>query len=86
MIHARTYSQVTWAEDTALLRSTRSADPGVGVKTGPDRLRPGRSHTSHQHPSDKPSRHDAAKSPAGRLPQLANADLSKFRLPVNQDS
>lgn len=87
MIRLRTYSRVTWAEDTALLRSNRSAVPGaetearttataavvlaVSPRTWPE--------------SDKPSRHDAAKSLAGRLSQLANSNPTKFRLPVNQD-
>jgi hypothetical protein len=85
MIPILAESTSTWAEDTALQRCTRSAAPGVGVKTGPDDLRSGHSPTSHQHQSAKPSRHDAAKSPTGCPLSLANANRPKFQLPVNQD-
>ena len=78
--------QLTWAEDRALQRCNPSAAPGVGVKTGPDVLRPGRFTTSHQHQSAKPVWHDARLQPAGSLLQLAIADQSEFQFTLNQDS
>jgi hypothetical protein len=91
MIHHTAQSRLTWAEDTALLRSNRSAVPGVGVKTGPDqvrsdRVRPGRYPTSHQHHREKPVWQDARLSPARSPLPLANANRSEFQFTLNQDT
>lgn len=75
-------------EDTALLRSNRSAVLGakteeraVGV---PAAARP--SSPLRDWPQcDKPSRHDAATSLTGRPSTLANIHPSKFQFTVNQD-
>jgi hypothetical protein len=78
--------QTTWAEDRALQRCNPSAVPGVGVKTGPDQVRPGHTHTSQQHHSAKPLWHDATVPTAGRPLPLANADRCEFQFTLNQDS
>jgi hypothetical protein len=76
-----------WAEDRATQRCDPSAVPGA--KTGA-----GARHylallpflpLRDWHQSDKPSRQDAATSPAGCPSQLANADRQEFQFPVNQD-
>ena len=85
MIPIMAESQSTWAEDRAPVRTDPSAVPGVGVKTGPDRFRPGRFHASHQHEREKPVWQDAGLSPAGCLLTLANADQLEFQFPLNQD-
>ncbi len=81
-------SNATWAEDTALLRSTRSAAPGAktggGIKPLP--LIPPVSKTLRDwHQSEKPSRQDAAKSATGGHLPLTNTNTPKFHLPLNQD-
>ena len=79
----------TWAEDTALLRSNRSAAPGAETGDGarhhvaPHSALPRRLQDQHQ--SAKPSRHEAAKSPTRCPSQLANANRPKFQFPLNQD-
>jgi hypothetical protein len=81
-----------WAEDRALLRSTRSADPGA--KTGARAERNCSalcSHTDTQqlrdwHQRDKPSRHDAATSGTGCHSPLSKANPANFHFTVNQDS
>ena len=86
MIRNALQRQTTWVEDTALQRCNRSAASGVGVKAGPDHLRPGRSTTSHQHQSEKPVWHDATRPTAGRHHSLANANQPKFQFTLNQDT
>jgi hypothetical protein len=75
------------AEDTALLRSNRSAVPGAKTEERAVGLhaaaRPSPLRDWHQ--CDRPSRHDAATSSAGCLPSLANASQPKFHFTVNQD-
>lgn len=85
MIRGALQRHTTWAEDRALQRCNPSTIPGVGVKTGPDDLRPSRTPTSHQHQSEKPGWHDANLFPAGRPLPLANADRPEFQLTLNQD-
>ena len=77
---------MAWAEDRALLRSNPSADPGAKTEgravchaaaAQPSTLR-------DWHQSDKPSRQDAAISPAGCLPRFANARRQEFQFPLNQ--
>jgi hypothetical protein len=77
------------AEDTALLRSNRSAVSGAKTEERAD------GHHAAARPSsplrdwpqcDKPSRHDAATSLTGGPSPLANAHLPKFQLTVNQDT
>ena len=82
---------MTWAEDRALQRCNPSAVPEVGVKIGTAQVRwnlgrPDRSHTSHQHQSEKPLWQDATVFPHGRPLPLANADRSKFQFTLNQDN
>jgi hypothetical protein len=82
-------SNAAWAEDTALLRSNRSADPGAKTGGGIKRLRsipPVSKALRDWHHSEKPSRQDAAKSPTGGHLQLTNTNPSRFRFPLNQDT
>ena len=78
---------MAWAEDRALLRSNPSADPGAKTEGRAVRTaaaaRP--SILRDWHPSDKPSRHDAAISPAGCLPRPANTEPQEFQFTLNQD-
>ena len=75
------------AEDTALLRSNRSAVPGA--KT--EERAVGFHATARPSPlrdwpqSDKPSRHDAAIRLTGGPSPLANVHPPKFQFTVNQD-
>lgn len=77
-------STTAWAEDTALLRSNRSADPGA--KTARGRHDAAFLRVRDWHESDKPSRHDAAKSLAGRPSKFINASRPKVHFPLNQHS
>ena len=79
---------MTWAEDRALLRSNPSADPRAKTGDRAASARPRLSSCSLRdwHQSDKPSRPDAAKSPTGYHPQVANDERSKFQFTVNQDT
>jgi hypothetical protein len=92
MIHGALQQRLAWAEDRALQRCGHrpkggpSAVPGVGVKTGPNDLRSGRFHPSHQHQSAKPVWQDVRLHTAGRPPSLANADQPEFQFTVNQDT
>jgi hypothetical protein len=74
---------LAWTEDTALLKSNRSAGQA------PRRMRAARSRpspSSGSAPSDKLSRHDAATHPTGCRPLAANANHPKFQFTVNQDT
>ena len=75
------------AEDTALLRSNRSAVPGARTEERavglPAPARPSLLRDWRQ--SDKPSRHDAAIRPTRCPSPLANVRRSKFQFTVNQD-
>ena len=86
MNHAVAESQSTWAEDTALLRSNRSADPGAKTGAGIELSRSVPLPLRDWHQSAKPSRHDAAKSSTRRPSQLANVNRRKFQFPLNQDT
>ena len=76
-----------WAEDTALLRSNRSADP---VAENDERAATARSAACpssplrNRHQSVKPSRQDAAIHQAGRTPAFAKSRHSKFQFTLNQ--
>jgi hypothetical protein len=85
-----------WAEDTALLRRNRSADPVAETK-GARRLprvflstvaKPSGYQTgpSDRHQSVKPSRHDAATVLAGCAPAFANVPRPRFQFTLNQYS
>ena len=81
-------SNAAWAEDTALLRSNRSADPGA--KTGGGikpccSIPPVSPSLRDWQKSEKPSRQEAAKSPTGSHLQLTNANPPEFQFPLNQD-
>jgi len=81
-------TQLTWAEDRAPVRTDPSADPGAkteGRAVTHTSAAPPSSPLRDWHQSAKPSRHDAAKSQARRLTQLANNQRSTFHFPVNQD-
>jgi len=84
---ALSQSNSTRAEDTALQRCNRSAIPGAKTEARPAVTTTAARAFSLRdwHQSAKPSRHDAAISPTGCLPQLANANQVKFQLPLNQD-
>ena len=88
MIPSLAESTSSWAEDTALQRCNRSAAPGAKTEARPAASRAAVRDLSLRdwRQSAKPSRHDAAKSPTGRLTQLANANRPEFQLPLNQDS
>jgi hypothetical protein len=77
------------AEDTALLRSNRSAVSGAKTEERADgshaAARPS-SPLRDWPPCDKPSRHDAAICLTGGPSPLANAHLPKFQFTVNQDT
>ena len=66
-----------WAEDTALLRSNRSADPVAETEeravTAHSAARASSSHLRDRHQSVKPSRQDAATAPAGCTPAFDNS-------------
>ena len=72
-----------WVEDTALLRSNRSADPVAETEeravTARSAARASSSHLRDRHQSVKPSRQDAATAPAGCTPDFANSRHPKFR-------
>ena len=78
---------VARAEDTALLKSNRSAVPGAKTEeraVGLDAsARP--SLLRDWPPCDKLSRHDAATPLTGRPSPLANARQPRFQFTVNQD-
>jgi hypothetical protein len=59
MLTAALQPDSAWAEDRALLRSNPSAVPGAKTDGAAGR-RPVLPHHRDWHPSDKPSRHDAA--------------------------
>jgi hypothetical protein len=85
MRHSIAQLNSTWTEDTALLRSNRSAGPGAETEGRAASLPPAFTRLRDQHQSAKPSRHDAAISSTERASQLANANRSKFQIPLNQD-
>ena len=70
-----------------MLRSNPSADPGAKTegRAVPHAAAARPSTLRDWHQSDKPSRHDAATSPAGCPPQPANARRREFQFTVNQD-
>ncbi len=89
------------AEDRATQRCAPSADPGAkteepGCLAGQapsDEVRAVSTHDAARpsslrdwHQSDQPSRQEAATSPTGSRPQLANTQHPKFQFPLNQDS
>jgi hypothetical protein len=86
MIRRALQLPLAWAEDRALQRCNPSAVPGVGVKAGPETLRPGHTSTSHQHQSAKPVWQDARLRLAGRRSSLTNADQTEFQFTLNQDT
>jgi hypothetical protein len=75
---------MTWAEDTDLLRSNRSADPGAKTEARAVASQAAARLLRDWHESDKPSRHEAAKSPAGRASRFTNANQPKVHFPLNQ--
>ena len=97
MSHTRRQSPLIWAEDTALFRaapangatarSTRSADPGVGVER-----RTGDRSGSVFLPFNFNIQASNLRGTTPRLfdrmslPQLANADQSEFQFTLNQDT
>jgi Leucine-rich repeat (LRR) protein len=88
MVPRTTQSKATWTEDRALLRSNPSAVAGAKTGAGaePSRSAPPLPSTFRDwHQSEKPSRHEAAKSSTGCASQLANANRPKFQFPLNQD-
>jgi len=86
MLHGVAQSLSTWAEDTALLRSNRSADPGAETEGQAASPPPAFTRLRDQQQSAKPSRHEAAKSPTRCPSQLANTNRHKFQFPLNQDN
>jgi hypothetical protein len=78
---------VTRAEDTALLRSNRSAVPGAKTEERVVGFRAtARPSSLRDWPqSDKPSRHDAATRLTGGPSPLANVHPPQFQFTVNQD-
>ena len=79
-------SESTWTEDRATQRCDPSADPGAETEGRAAPPPPAFTHLRDQRQSEKPSRHDAAKSLTRRPLQLANFNRPKFQLPLNQDS
>lgn len=78
-----------WPEDTALLKSTRSAAPGAETEErAAAARRPARASSAlrDRRPCAKLSRQDAATCSAGCDPQFANAQHSKFHFTLNQYS
>ena len=76
----------TWGEDRATVRTDPSADPGAETEDRAALPPPTFTHLRDQQQSDKPSRHEAAKSSIGCPSPLANANRRKFQFPLNQDS
>jgi len=89
MVHTMIPWPLTWAEDRATQRCDPSADPGAKTEERAvcsaivAAARPSTLRDWHQ--SDKPSRHDAAISPAGCLPRPANTEPQEFQFTLNQD-
>ena len=82
-------SKTTWAEDTALLRSNRSAVPGAKTEGGIESVHsiPPLSPTLRDWPEcAKPSRQDAVKSATACHLPLTNTNPPQFHLPLNQNS
>lgn len=80
-------STLAWAEDTAMQRCNRSADPGAKTEDGIGAhapIPPLRFPLRDWQESEKPSRQDAAKSPTGGHFPLTNANPPKFQFPLNQ--
>ena len=86
MVHTMLQPKTAWAEDRATQRCDLSADPGAKTGAGAGtcsaplpfpRLR-------DWHESGKPSRQDAATSPAGRPNRVTNAKRPEFHFPLNQ--
>ena len=78
---------LNWAEDTALLRSNRSADPVAETEERAVTARSAACPSSplrDRHQSAKPSRQDAAIPQAGRTPAFANSRHPKFQFTLNQ--
>jgi len=76
-----------WAEDTALLRSNRSADPVAETEERAVTARSAACPSSplrDRHQSVKPSRQDAAIPTAGRTTTFANPRHPKFQFTLNQ--
>ena len=75
-----------WAEDTALLRSNRSADPAAETEERAVTARSAArtSPLRDRHQSVKPSRQDAAIPQAGCTPAFANSPQPKFQFTLNQ--
>ena len=82
-----TQSTLAWAEDTALQRCTRSADPRVGVEGragalfGSAPVHPFNFNTKATNLRGTTPRHTDTMSP----PQLTNADQSEIQFTLNQD-
>ena len=79
---------LNWAEDTALLRSNRSADPVAETEERAATVRsPARASSSplrDRHQSVKPLRQDAANAHAGCNLTFANSTHPKFQSTLNQ--
>jgi hypothetical protein len=88
MRHPALPCQLPRSEDTALLKSNRSAVPGAKTEeraVGPQAAaRP--SLLRDWPPCEKLSRHDAATRRTGGPSPLANVHTSKFQFTVNQDT
>ncbi len=88
MLRGRLQPEMAWAEDRATQRCDPSADPGAKTEGraacnfAPAAARP--STLRDWHESDKPSRQDAATSPAGRRLRLANTERQEFQFPLDQ--
>ncbi len=88
MVSRRRQSTSTWAEDTALQRCNRSADPRVGVEGrvgdlfGSAPIHTFNFNTKAKNLRGTMPRHNDTTS----TPQLTNADQSEFQFTLNQDS
>jgi hypothetical protein len=82
----RAQSTSTWAEDTALLRSNRSAVPGVGADGRVGALSGSAPCTPSSFNTKAPNLRGTTPRPFDRMssPQLTNADQSEFQFPLNK--
>lgn len=88
MKDAAAQSKSNRAEDRAPQRCDPSADPVAKTEEWSAACQTAvfSSPLRDWRESEKPSRHDAAKSSTGCPPQLANTNRLKVQFPLNQDS